>query len=560
MTSSGVCLDDWLDATSKFVKMVYIDESGPDGSWKIRTISRLAEASAGHGQFSSADPFMSDLTQNEAGPRPIRCSQCGEMVTSLDLSANSPPANCPFIKTEVPCPMVSSGEEHRPLENQLQVPTSTDETTLIIADQTVSSEVGGMLGDGFPVVDDLVNSEIGQYWVEEIIGRGSMGRVYRATHMSLERPCALKIMSPGLLRRKPLIRDRFWAEARAVAGLVHPHIVTVHNLGGAKGYHYIEMEFVPGGVSLREAVVQNGALEVPSATDLIQQVCFALEAAHRSGLVHRDVKPANILLSGEGMAKLADFGLVLNVNDPSETTSAVSGTPTFMAPELFQGIAASPQSDIYALGVTYFYLLTAQLPYSSDNVRQLIRMHRTAAIPNAKAVNPDVPEPIQKILERCMAKNPEDRYSTAEELASELEDLLFDYQDIESIVRDSLEGVNGLVQGGFDLWRVNMLLPRERLQEVYLEIERGPLGQTSLTVYSVCGPADPNDYEFVLRLNNDLPYVGISIRDVNGQAMFIMTRTFDRASLRSTEIRSTVYEIARRSDWVEEQLTKMDLY
>ena len=91
-------------------------------------------------------------------------------------------------------------------------------------------------------------------------------------------------------------------------------------------------------------------------------------------------------------------------------------------------------------------------------------------------------------------------------------------------------------------------------------LERGPLGQTSLTVYSVCGPADTNDYEFVLRLNNDLPYVGISIRDVNGQAMFIMTRTFDRASLRSTEIRGTVYEIARRSDWVEEQLTKMDLY
>ena len=104
--------------------------------------------------------------------------------------------------------MVSSGEEHRPVENHIHEPTSTEETKLIVADQTVSSEIGGMLGDGFPAVDDLVHSEIGQYWVEEIIGRGSMGRVYRATHMSLERPCALKIMSPGLLRRKPLIRDR----------------------------------------------------------------------------------------------------------------------------------------------------------------------------------------------------------------------------------------------------------------------------------------------------------------------------------------------------------------
>ena len=147
---------------------------------------------------------MSDLTQTDTGSSPIRCSQCNELVTSFDLSANHPPANCPFINTEIACPMISSGEEHRPVENQAHEPTSTEETKLIVADQTVSSEIGGMLGDGFPAVDDLVHSEIGQYWVEEIIGRGSMGRVYRATHMSLERPCALKIMSPGLLRRNKL--------------------------------------------------------------------------------------------------------------------------------------------------------------------------------------------------------------------------------------------------------------------------------------------------------------------------------------------------------------------
>jgi serine/threonine-protein kinase len=504
---------------------------------------------------------MTDLTQSDTGARPLRCSQCGELVLSVDLSSEHPPPNCPFIDTDIPCPMITGGKGHHPAETPESDPTlSSERTKLIVSEPTVTPEMTGMLGDGFPVVDDLVHSEVGQYWVEEIIGRGSMGRVYRATHMSLERPCALKILSPGLLRRKPLIRERFWVEARAVAGLVHPHIVTVHNLGGAKSYHYIEMEFVPGGVSLREAVVRNGALEVPSATDLIRQVCFALDAAHRAGLVHRDVKPANILLSGEGMAKLADFGLVLNVNERSEIASAVSGTPTFMAPELFMATPASPQSDIYALGVTYFYLLTAQLPYSSENVRQLIRMHRSAAIPDTRRINPDVPERVQTVIERCLAKSPDDRYSSAEELAVELEDLLFDYQDIESIVRESLETVDGLVQGGSDLWRVIIRLPRDRIQEVYLEIEKGPLGQTSLTVYSVCGPADPTNFEFALRLNNDLPYVGISIRDVNGQAMFIMTRTFDRASLRSSEIRNTIHEIARRSDWVEELLTKMDLY
>ncbi|MBI1325507.1 protein kinase [bacterium] len=504
---------------------------------------------------------MTDLTQSDTGTRPIRCSQCGELVMSVDLTSEKPPPNCPFIETEIPCPMISTGREHLPLpRTSVPEPDPSEGTRLIGTDPTITPEFAGMLGDGFPAVDNLVHSELGQYWVEEIIGRGSMGRVYRATHSSLERPCALKILSPGLLRRKPLIRDRFWVEARAVAGLVHPHIVTVHNLGGAKGYHYIEMEFVPGGVSLREAVVRNGALEVPNATDLIRQVCFALDAAHRAGLVHRDVKPANILLSGEGMAKLADFGLVLNVNERSEMSSAVSGTPTFMAPELFMATPATPQSDIYALGVTYFYLLTAQLPYSSENVRQLIRMHRTATIPDTRQLNADVPERVQHVIERCLAKDPEDRYDSAEELAAELEDLMFDYQDIESIVRESLESVDGLVQGGSDLWRVIMRLPRDRIQEVYLEIEKGPLGQTSLTVYSVCGPADPANFEFALRLNNDLPYVGISIRDVNGQAMFIMTRTFDRASLRSSEIRNTIHEIARRADWVEELLTKMDLY
>jgi len=504
---------------------------------------------------------MTDLTQSDTGVKPLRCSQCGELVLSSDLVNDRPPPNCPFIGTDIPCPMVASGREHNPVAAQpVPEPDPAEKTRLIGSDPTFVSEFGGTLGDGFPMLDDLVHSEVGQYWVEEIIGRGSMGRVYRATHISLERPCALKILNPGLLRRKPLIRERFWVEARAVAGLVHPHIVTVHNLGGARGYHYIEMEFVPGGVSLREAVINNGALEVPNATDLIRQVCLALDAAHRAGLVHRDVKPANILLSGEGMAKLADFGLVLNVNERSEMASAVSGTPTFMAPELFQATPATPQSDIYALGVTFFYLLTAQLPFSSENFRQLIRMHRSAAVPDVRKLNADVPERIQKVIDRCLAKNPEDRFDSAEELAFELEDILFDYQDIESIVRESLESVDGLVQGGSNLWRVIIRLPKDRIQEVYLEIEKGPLGQTSLTMYTVCGPADPANFEFALRLNSDLPYVGISISDVNGQPMFIMTRTFDRASLRSSEIRNTIHEIARRADWVEELLTKMDLY
>ena len=514
--------------------------------------------------LSQTDPLL---------PETIRCPQCNELVRPVDLTTGQPPQNCPLVHTGVSCVLVSDAASHQPEESHPpeggtdgQEPTATaasvemESQRTLAADETIIAGTAGLLRDGFPVQDNLLQSHIGQYFIEELIGKGSMGRVYRAIHQGLNRPCALKIMSPGLLVRKPMVRERFWAEARAAAGLVHPHIVTVHNLGTDRNYHYIEMEFVPGGNTLREAVVKNGWLEVPNSTDLVRQVCLALEAAHDRGLVHRDVKPANIMLSGDGMAKLADFGLVYHVNERAELTSSVSGTPSFMAPELFGGANATPQSDIYALGVTFFYLLTARLPYTSDYFNQILRMHRSAPIPDARKINPDIPERIQRILERCLAKRPEDRYESAWELQGELEDVLFDYQDIETIVRESLDGVDGLVQGGSDLWRVIVRLPKNRIQEVYLEIARGPLGQTSLMVYSVCGPAIDEHYEFVLRLNNDLPFGGISIRDVKGQAMFLMTRTFDRASLRSSEIRSTVYEIARRSDWTEERLTGTDLF
>ncbi len=507
-------------------------------------------------------PDMTNFQTDPPLPHTIRCPQCNELVQNADLSPHQPPPNCPLVHTGSLCALVPEKvgpppDEKKQADTQAVEPGSA---TTVASDDTIIAGTSGLLRDGFPVIDDLVRTVLGQYYIEEMIGRGSMGRVYRATHKSLDRPCALKIMSPGLLTKKPQVRERFWAEARAAAGLVHPHIVTVHNLGTDRGYNYIEMEFVPGGVTLREAVIQNGVLEVPNSTDLVRQVCQALDAAHNRGLVHRDVKPANILLGGDGRALLADFGLVYNINERAERSNAVSGTPSFMAPELFAGASATPQSDIYALGVTFYYLLTSQLPYTSDIYNQIFRMHRTSPIPEAKKINSDVPDRIQTILERCMAKKPEDRYNSAWELGNELEDVLFDYQDIETIVHESLEGVDGLVQGGSDLWRVIVRLQKNRIQEVYLEIARGPLGQTSLMVYSVCGPALDKDYEFVLRLNNDLPYGGISIRDVKGQAMFLMTRTFDRANLRSSEIRSTIYEIARRSDWTEEKLTGTDLF
>src|SRR5262249_39446949 len=267
--------------------------------------------------------------------------------------------------------------------------------------------------DGFPEVDDLENQTLGQYRLGTVIGRGSMGRVYRAEHLGLCRPCAIKVMNPGLVARQPQVHEEFWAEARVVANLVHPHVVTIHNLGNDRGYHYIEMEYVPGGLSLKESLAREGPFDSFRAATLVRQVVLALAAAHRSGLVHRDVKPSNVLLANSDHAKLTDFGLVRHLSELELAGGPVAGTPTFMAPELFEGVPASHRSDIYAVGVMYYALLSGQLPFHSKRLAHLINLHRTAPVPDLHALLPEVPRSVAAIVTRCLAKRPEERYTSA---------------------------------------------------------------------------------------------------------------------------------------------------
>ncbi|MGP0067500.1 MAG: serine/threonine-protein kinase, partial [Isosphaeraceae bacterium] len=154
----------------------------------------------------------------------------------------------------------------------------------------------------------LIGRRLGLYRIESVLGYGSMACVYKAKHLGLHRPCALKILDTEQVGEHPSNREQFWAEARAAANLLHPHVVTIHNLGSFNGYHYIEMEYIPGGQTLRDTLVREGPLEPARAAILTRQVVLALGAAHDSGLVHRDIKPANVLLTPKGQAKLADFG------------------------------------------------------------------------------------------------------------------------------------------------------------------------------------------------------------------------------------------------------------
>ena len=423
-----------------------------------------------------------------------------------------------------------------------------------------SDDGEGRVDDGFPGDRALIGETLGHYRLEKEVGRGTMGRVYRAVHLGLHRHSAVKVMNPGLVARQPQVRERFWAEARAVANLLHPHVVTIHNLGSDRGYHFIEMEYIHGGVSLREEVVKHGALDPIRATTLIRQVALALEAAHRSGLVHRDVKPANVLLTKEGDAKLADFGLVKKIGEAEGARVAVAGTPTYMAPELFDGVPSSHRSDLYAVGVMYYYLLTARLPFASDKISHLILRHRGDPVPDVRAIVKGLPDAVQDIIERCMAKRPEGRFESAVEVAEALGGVIHQLRDTESMIRESVEGINCFVQGARDRFRIVFHLPTERLQEVYIESNIGPGGERLISVFSVCAPADPRHFEFALRLNDRLSYGSLSLRNVNGEPMFVMTRTFPRDHVCAMDIRAALLEIARRSDVVEQQLTNADLF
>jgi eukaryotic-like serine/threonine-protein kinase len=409
-------------------------------------------------------------------------------------------------------------------------------------------------------VDALLGRRLGQYYVESVVGRGSMACVYQAKHLRLRRACALKVLDPAQIRDQPGLRLLFWSEARAAANLVHPHVVTIHNLGSSEGYHFIEMEHVPGGRTLREHLVKEGPLAPEAAVELARQIASALGAAHAAGLVHRDIKPANVLLTPEGRAKLADFGLVRRLDELAQGAVSVAGTPSFMAPELFRGTPASAQSDFYALGVLLYHVLTGRLPFAAGTVGEVMQLHQNQPVPDIREFARAVPDVLMDVLQRCLAKSPADRYTSAAALGDSLQLAIHLLRDTESLVRDSARGLDCFIQGCRDTFRVILPLPGDRLQEVVIEATEGKNGERFLSVFSVCGPADPDYYAYALSLNAHLTYGSISIKDVLGTPMFVMSRTFPRDSVRPEDVRDALLEIGRRSDLIERQLTRLDQY
>ena len=253
----------------------------------------------------------------------------------------------------------------------------------------------------------------GRYEVIREIGRGGMGTVYLASDPRFDRQVAVKVL-PAALLQDPAFRERFDREARILGRLEHPAIVPVHDYGEDHASPYLVMRLMTGG-TLRDRL-ETGPLLPAEAVAILQRICAALESAHSSGVIHRDLKPPNILFDGQGLAYLADFG-VARLIESSHTVTAI-GTPRYFSPEQAHGLPVDARTDVYQMGVVLFEMLTGQVPFDADTPASLLFKHAYDPIPSARVFNPRLSVKADAVIAKAMAKDPSMRYASAAALGS----------------------------------------------------------------------------------------------------------------------------------------------
>jgi serine/threonine-protein kinase len=263
----------------------------------------------------------------------------------------------------------------------------------------------------------------GRYELLELIGKGGMSSVYKAHDRLLDRQIAVKILHPHFTEDEEYV-ERFRREARAVAQLSHPNIVTVIDRGEDEGRQYIVFEYVEG-ENLKQLLERTGPMPVRDALLLALQAARALAFAHGRGLIHRDVKPQNVLLNADGQAKMTDFGIARSVDVQGVTiTGTVLGTSEYIAPEQARGERVDAQTDVYSLGVVLYELLVGSVPYEGETFVTVALKHVNEPVPPVLERRPDVPPRVALAVERAMAKSRDERFSSMEELVDELEGCL----------------------------------------------------------------------------------------------------------------------------------------
>ena len=261
----------------------------------------------------------------------------------------------------------------------------------------------------------------GRYELLSELGRGTSGVVYKAHDPKLDRLVALKILRPELVSLEESgvgLKQRFHQEAVAAGRLTHPAIIAVHDVGEAEGRPFIVMEYIEGG-TLADLLLGGRPLPLADAVGIVLQVCAALDYAHRHGVVHRDIKPRNILV-GPGVTKVTDFGTARILGASHTQTGTMLGTPAYMSPEMVRGQAADPRSDLFSLGVVLYESLTGVNPFNAaDLAAVLYRIVNTDA-PSVRHHHAELPPALDRVLRRALAKEPEARYATATDFASAL--------------------------------------------------------------------------------------------------------------------------------------------
>ncbi len=272
--------------------------------------------------------------------------------------------------------------------------------------------------------DPRIGATFGKYTIVRLLGQGGMGKVYEGNDVGLKRSVAVKFL-PDELLKKPDVIERFMREAQVAGRLNHPNIIAIYDVGKDDRGCYMVMELLsPASASNR--VKKKGPYPWIVATRIIADCCAALKVAHEAGIIHRDIKPDNILFSSNGVVKLVDFGLVKLVEDDLHLTQSgmLCGTPMYMSPEQASNKQMDLRSDIYSLGVTYFALLTGRAPFSGEGIPQILLSHLKDPIPDPRSIVPGIPEPVVQVLMHATEKDRETRYQSAGDMAHDLEALL----------------------------------------------------------------------------------------------------------------------------------------